>query len=422
VSWFRSSRRRHSEGPPAAPESPSGSEAQAAGEDVAAREAVGAPPAPAHAPEELEGRPLADLHRFAAEARLPRYRLLRREQLVAALSGGEVAVPTPVPTPAPPPARPSRPQRARPAERRPRRRERPEEDDVTLEDLERPVERPVERSVERPTQRPAERPAPVSRSSFDDLPVLRPSRELELGDALATRMVQIVAPVGRGQRAMIAGPAGAGATALLQEFGRGLAREGARVRAVLVDVRPEEVPEWDEHVDVAAADASSSPRDQVALAERALDDSKQAAARGEDAVLLLDSLSRLARAYGLALGTPAQAVEATKRWFSAARDAGPGQGSLTLIATARVETGSPLDGLVHDALEDSANMVLRLHAGLAARGKHPAIDAERSRTLGEDALLDPERRRELENMRGVARSLNPEEAWEFLAERAREQS
>lgn len=387
-------------------------ERQAAEEDAGAGEPAPVA-APAFAPGELEGRPLADLHRLAAEARIPRYRMLRREQLVSALGGADVAAPTrPAAPPQPQPQRPPRTERARPPARAARqaRRERADADDVTLEDLERPAAR----------RRSSAAVPASSTSSFDDLPVQRPSRPLALGDALAARMVQLVAPLGRGQRALIAGPAGSGATALLQEVGRGLASEGVRVHAVLVDVRPEEVPEWDGSVEVVAADTASSPRDQVALAERSLDEAKRAAERGEHAVLLLDSLSRLARAYGLAQGAGPEAVEASKRWFSAARDGGEGRGSLTLIATARMETGSSFDALVHDALEDSANMVVRLNPDLAARGKYPAIDADRSRTLGEDALLDEERRRVLENMRGVARSLPPEEAWDFLAERARE--
>ncbi len=403
MSWFRSSRRRHSGEPP---ESPEGSidQPQAAEEDEGAGEPA-AVVTPAFAAGELQGKPLADLHRLAAQARVPRYRMLRREQLVAAL-GGEDAAPAP---PAAPPRREAapRPEPPRPRERvrpprraeRQARRERSSTDD-TLEDLERPVGR--------------------QRASFDDFPVQRPSRPLETGDTLAVRMVQIVAPLGHGQRALIAGPAGSGATALLQEVGGDLAGAGVRVHAVLVDVRPEEVPEWDGRVEVVAADSGTSPRDQVELAERALEQAKEAAIRGEDAVLLLDSLSRLARAYGLTRDTRSEAVEATKRWFAAARDGGAGRGSLTLIATARVETESSFDALVHDALEDSANMIVRLRPDLAARSKYPAIDADRSRTLGEDTLLDEDRRLSLENMRGVARSLSPEEAWDFLAERARE--
>ena len=211
-------------------------------------------------------------------------------------------------------------------------------------------------------------------TSFDDLPVQRPSRPLPLGDSLPARMVALVAPLGYGQRALISGPPGSGATFLLRELGRALAQEGAHVAAVLVDVRPEEVPEWeDAGLEVAAADTGTSPREQVALAEDMLSRAKDAAARGEDAVLLLDSLSRLARAYALT-GDRVGAVEATKRWFAAARDAGEGAGSLTLIAAARVETESSLEALVHETLADSANMVVRLNAHLAERGRHPAID------------------------------------------------
>ena len=374
---------------------------------VAAEEPAVEPQRPTLPAAELEGRPLADLHQLAAEARVPRYRLLRREQLVAALSGGDASAAVAERPPAP--AEPARREAPRPARAR-RDRPRPE-----------PPPRP---------QRPARRAQVKSleeleggrspSTSFDELPVQRPSRPLPLGDAVSARMVELVAPLGYGQRALIAGPPGSGATFLLRELGRALAQEGVQVTAVLVDVRPEEVPEWEAAgLDVAAADTGTSPREQVALAEDALARAKQAAAGGADAVLLLDSLSRLARAYGL-IGDRVAGVEATKRWFAAARDAGAGGGSLTLIAAARVETESSLEALVHEALADSANMVVRLNAELAERGRYPAIDVRRSRTLGEDALLSEHRRHTLENMRGVARSLDAVEAWEFLEERARE--
>ena len=160
-------------------------------------------------------------------------------------------------------------------------------------------------------------------------------------------------------------------------------------------------------MEVAAADAGSSPREQVALAELALERAKRIAERGEDVVLVLDSISRLTRAYGLARGAGTGeahavgpvAVESVKRWFAAARDAG--DGSLTIIAAARVESESAFETLVHEALEDSAGSVVRLSPELAAKGMRPAIDPARSRTLGEEALIDDERRRTLENMRGV---------------------
>ena len=152
------------------------------------------------------------------------------------------------------------------------------------------------------------------------------------------------------------------------------------MHAVLVDVRPEEVPEWDGRVEVVArrlrhARRASRWRSRSARSSEA----KRAAERGEDAV----AAARLAQPAGARLRAGAAAttagpelpVEATKRWFAAARDGGAGRGSLTLIATARVEIGVVVRALVHEALEDSANMVVRLDPELAARGKYPAIDA-----------------------------------------------
>jgi transcription termination factor Rho len=423
---------------------------------------------------ELESRPLADLHELAAAAGIPRYRLLRREELVARLAGDEFA-PSPEPSPAPVSA-------PRPARRRERSgaRRRPEPEPEPLEPLEalegelragvldlaadgygfvrvsglaRSAEDPyvshslvrryglrrgeeISGLVSTPSGERSPRLVSVEtvqgrppsedrdeQPSLDDLPARRPSRRLALDrepDGGAGRMVEMVAPLGRGQRALIAGPPGSGATSLLRELARELAGPG--VSAVLIDVRPEEIPEWEAAgVRVAAAGADVSPREQIALAELALARAKRAAERGEDAVLLLDSISRLARSYGLARGgddARAAAVEAVKRWFASARDAG--QGSLTLIAVARVESESSLEELVFEALVDTANMVVRLDPELAARGLHPAIDVRRSRTLGEESLLDDDTRRTLDALRGVMRSLDPVEAWEFMAEKARE--
>ena len=479
MSWFRSSRRRLSAESPAA-------------------EA-----APALALEEVEGRPLADLHALAAQAGIPRYRLMRKEQLVSALTGGPVPTPEPAVArhvePVPAEAREQEtedlleeravaeeieepePEKEPEPEEEPEPEPEPEEAEPEGEDLEGELRsgvldlvadgygflrvsgllrssedpyvsrelvrrhglrrgervagivssgpherRPRLSNVETIEGRPAAGPreAPVA---LEDLPAQRPTRPLGLGDSDAARMLELVAPLGYGQRALVSGPPGSGATALLRQIAEGIARGGTRVMVALVDVRPEEVGEWPEGLDVVAADAVTSPREQVALAELALERAKRIAERGEDVVLVLDSISRLTRAYALARGAgtgepravgPA-AVESVKRWFAAARDAG--DGSLTIIAAARVESESSFETLVHEALEDSAGTVVRLSPELAAKGMRPAIDPARSRTLGEEALIGEERRRELENMRGVARSLDPAEAWEFLGERAREQ-
>lgn len=374
MSWFRSNLRRHS------------------------AEAPAAETGPALALEDVEGRPLADLHALAAQAGVQRYRLMRREELVSALTGGAVAVPEPV--------------AAKRAEREPA--------ESRMDDLEPEPEFEPEDEDEGPSR---DLPPPL-----DEQPARRPTRLLALGDTDAARMVELVAPLGHGHRALVSGPPGSGATALLRRIAEGLEAGGAQVLVALVDVRPEEVGEWSARLEVVAADAASSPREQVALAELALERAKRIAERGEDVVLVLDSISRLARAYALARGAgtgdmpgigPA-AVEAVKRWFATARDAG--DGSLTIIAAARVESESAFETLVHEALEDSAGTILRLSPELAARGLHPAIDSARSRTLGEEAMIDEEQRRAVDNLRGVARSLDAVEAWEFLAERAREGS
>jgi transcription termination factor Rho len=467
--------------------------------EPAAPERGAAPAGPPRA--ELEARPLADLHQLAAGAGILRYRLLRREDLIARLADdARPAPPASAParapalarTPAPakaepvpdragaPAARARAPGRARESapELAPEFAPEPEPEAFgALEDLEGELRSGVldlvadgygfvrlsglARSADDPyvphalvrryglrrgeeisglvSAAPGERsPRLVSvetvqgrpasedhdeRPSLDDLPAQRPSRRLARGrgpDGRAARMVEMVAPLGRGQRALIAGPPGSGTTSLLRELAREVAGPGVGV--ALIDVRPEEIPEWEASgVPVAAAGAGVPPREQVALAELALARAKRAAERGEDAVLLLDSITRLARAHGLARGgddAPASAVEAVKRWFASARDAG--QGSLTLIAVARVESESSLEELVFEALVDSANMVVRLDPELAARGLHPAIDARRSRTLGEEALVDEDTRRTLDALRGVMRSLDPAEAWEFMAEKARE--
>jgi transcription termination factor Rho len=273
--------------------------------------------------------------------------------------------------------------------------------------------------------------AEAPRASFDDLPVQRPTRPLRAqdgADAFALRMAELVSPLAIGQRALVAGPPGAGATHLLREIARGLIGGEERLIVALVDVRPEEVPEWDisEEVEVHSAPSDRPPREQVALAELVLERGKRLAEQGENVIVVLDSITRLARAYGLARARPGDdaptpellAVEGAKRWFAAARDTGAG--SLTLLATVRVESESALETLVHESLLDTAGAVVRLDSELAARGLHPAIDARRSRTLGEEALVAEDRRRPLDALRGVMRSLDPVEAWEFAAARVRE--
>ena len=267
--------------------------------------------------------------------------------------------------------------------------------------------------------------------NFDDLPAQRPTRPLRAqagADAFALRMAELVSPLAVGQRALVAGPAGAGATHLLRDMVRGLIGGEERVIVALIDVRPEEVPEWEisEEVEVHAASSDRPPREQVALAELVAERGKRLAEQGEDVVVVLDSITRLARAYGLARSrsgndgpTPELlAVEGAKRWFGSARDTGAG--SLTLLVAGRVDSESHLETLVHESLLDAAGAVVRLDPELAARGLHPAIDPRRSHTLGEEALVPEGRRQPLDALRSEMRSLDPVEAWEFASARVRE--
>ena len=234
--------------------------------------------------------------------------------------------------------------------------------------------------------------------------------------------------MGKGQRALVHGPRGAGATTLLREVAQALASADPVVIAAVVDARPEELADWEvEGVELYATTAEHAPVDQVRAAELALERAKRLTEAGNDVVLLLDSITRLARAHGRAEGTASRggdgggedaAVQGAKRMFAAAR--ATQAGSLTILAAARSEEGSDFDVEVYEELAATANLELRLDAALATQGLFPAIDVTRSRTLNEEALVSEDRRAQLDALRGPARALEGAEAWEFLAERLRE--
>jgi transcription termination factor Rho len=267
------------------------------------------------------------------------------------------------------------------------------------------------------------------RPAFDDLEAQRPQEllRLEPGEGIAVRMFEIATPLGKGQRALVAGPSAAGATTLLRGIAASLAGSAAHVIAALVDARPEEVPDWPtEGVELFVTTAENDPVDQTGVADLALERAKRLVEEGRDVVLVIDSISRLAHAHALAepaaRGGEAEgeagAVHVAKRWFAAAR--ATDRGSLTIVAAARSDGSSAFDAELCEALASTANLDLRLDGDLAARGMHPAVDLLHSRTLGEDALVGEERRHRLQALRGVTRSLDVPQAWEFLAEKLRE--
>jgi transcription termination factor Rho len=276
------------------------------------------------------------------------------------------------------------------------------------------------------------------RPLFDDLEIARSNGALTLErgtDDLAGRMVDLVAPLGRGQRGLVSGPPAAGASRLLREVAAALAGDDLHVIVVLCDVRPEEVLDWEQAagpgrgIELHAVTAERRPEVQRRVAELALERAKRLTEAGRDVVLLLDSITRLARAYSLAAldrdgdegdaPLDGAAVHGVKRWFASARNTRDA-GSLTILAAVRTDSGGRLDTAVYESLADTANLELRLDPELAARGHHPALDLKRSRTLHEEGLVEPDRLHRLEMLRGVVRSLDADQGWSFLAGKLRE--
>jgi transcription termination factor Rho len=237
------------------------------------------------------------------------------------------------------------------------------------------------------------------RKHFEDLTAAPPHRRLlpldAPGDPLV-RAADLLGPLAFGQRVLVLAQPRSGRTTLLRALGTAIAETGAHVCVLLADERPEEVPLWERalpQAEIFAATADQEPRDQIRAAELAMGHAKRLAEAGEDVVVLIDSLSRLALGYR----DPAR----VKRIFGAGRELDEeGSGSLTVIAT--VLDSDDKGAEVREALETTENLLLRLDAGLAAKGIVPALVAADSRASGEDELRDAD---ELEKVRGLREQL-----------------
>ena len=274
-----------------------------------------------------------------------------------------------------------------------------------------------------------------TRPNFDKLTPLFPDERFRLeheGSAITERIVDMVAPIGKGQRGMVVSPPKAGKTTVLKQIANGILNSSpdTHVMILLVDERPEEVTDWQRTVGAAEVVYSTfdKPADQhIQVTELVLERARRLAETGRDVAILLDSITRLARAYNLAApasgkilsgGVDSTALYPPKRFFGAARNIEEG-GSLTIIASALVETGSRMDEVIFEEFKGTGNMELRLDRSLAEKRLFPAINVDASGTRKEELLLPPEELVLVIKLRRVLHALEPGAALELLTDKIR---
>jgi len=268
----------------------------------------------------------------------------------------------------------------------------------------------------------------VKRPNFEDLTPIFPNERIKLeypGVASSMRIMDLICPVGKGQRGMIVSPPKAGKTTLLKEVAKSVKRNNPDIHLIilLIDERPEEVTDIKEaiegpNVEVIYSTFDELPEHHKRVSEMVIERARRLVEHGKDVMILLDSITRLARAYNLTVapsgrtlsgGLDPAALHMPKRFFGAARNMREG-GSLTILATALVETGSKMDDVVYEEFKGTGNMEMVLDRKLQEKRVFPAIDIQKSGTRREDLLLTPE---ELEAINVIRKSLNalkPDEA------------
>ncbi len=272
---------------------------------------------------------------------------------------------------------------------------------------------------------------------FEDLTPLHPSKRLLLetdANDLATRVFDLVTPIGMGQRGLIVSPPRAGKTVLLQKLALAIKKNhpDCYLIVLLIDERPEEVTDMVRTVAAPGAEVVASTFDEpsdehVHVSEIALEKAKRLVEDGRDVVILLDSITRLARAHNteappggklLSGGLDSNAMQKPKRFFGAARSVEEG-GSLTILATALVDTGSRMDEVIFEEFKGTGNMELHLDRRLVDKRVWPAIDINRSGTRKEELLLHPDEMERVRMLRRVLADMHPVEAMELLTTRMR---
>ena len=272
---------------------------------------------------------------------------------------------------------------------------------------------------------------------FENLTPLFPDEALSLEagngstEDLTARIIDLTSPIGKGQRGLIVSPPKAGKTLILQNVAQSIMRNNPECHLIvlLIDERPEEVTEMQRSVrgEVVASTFDEPPSRHVQVAEMVIEKAKRLVEHKTDVIILLDSITRLARAYNTVIpasgkvltgGVDAHALERPKRFFGAARNIEEG-GSLTIIATSLIDTGSKMDEVIYEEFKGTGNMELQLDRKLANKRLYPAIDLNLSSTRRDDLLMDSHAIKRIWALRKFLADMTAQEAMEFLQERVR---
>ncbi len=277
--------------------------------------------------------------------------------------------------------------------------------------------------------------AAKNKTAFVNLTPLYPEDKIDLEvepDNFSMRVLNIAAPLGKGQRGLIVAPPRTGKTVLMQKIANSIVHNHKEVKLIvlLIDERPEEVTDMKRNVDaeVVSSTFDEPPQRHIQVAEMVIEKARRLVEHKNDVVILLDSITRLARAYNtvtpasgkiLSGGVEANALHRPKRFFGAARNVEEG-GSLTILATALIDTGSRMDEVIFEEFKGTGNMEIVLDRKMANRRIYPAIDLQKSGTRKEDLLLSADEMNKIWILRKILSSMNPADAMEFLLDRMRQ--
>ena len=272
------------------------------------------------------------------------------------------------------------------------------------------------------------------RTLFDNLVPVYPTKKIPLESApgeYSMRVVDMLAPIGKGQRGLIVSPPKSGKTILLQKLANSITRNQPDIKLIvlLIDERPEEVTDMERSVqgDVISSTFDEPPERHVQVANMVIEKAKRLVEAKDDVVILLDSITRLARAHNIVVphsgrilsgGVDSNALHKPKRFFGAARNTEDG-GSLTIIATALIDTGSRMDDVIFEEFKGTGNMELVLNRDLSDRRIYPAIDVNRSGTRREDLLMKEDELAKVWILRKILSDFSPIEAMNFLLDKIR---